>query len=469
MVFSNSVFLFAFLPTVLLVYYGILRKNRKAQNIFLFIASLGFYAWGEPLFVLVMLASITANWVFGLMLERLNGKECAQKLTIITSLIFNLGILFAFKYLTFVLDNINLLIREPITVPVIGLPIGISFFTFQAISYVIDVSRGRGTVQRSLVNLGLYISFFPQLIAGPIVRYETVAEQIENRRETTSDFAYGVRRFVKGFGKKVLIANNVAIIADAAFSADPGELTFIVAWLGIISYTLQIFFDFSGYSDMAIGLGRMFGFHFEENFNYPYISKSISEFWRRWHISLGTWFRDYVYFPLGGSWVDSSFRLVFNLFVVWMLTGLWHGANWTFILWGFLYFVLISMEKLLRLEKKSSGLKILPHIYTMLFVMVGWVIFRAETVAQAVSYLRALFVPDGLLTSGIYLGVTAKEALCFILLGIVGSMPIVETLRGDETIPRWNWIPFVFYLFMFLLSMAYVVKGTYDPFIYFNF
>ncbi len=267
MVFSNSVFLFAFLPTVLLVYYGILRKNRKAQNIFLFIASLGFYAWGEPLFVLVMLASITANWVFGLMLERLNGKECAQKLTIITSLIFNLGILFAFKYLTFVLDNINLLIREPITVPVIGLPIGISFFTFQAISYVIDVSRGRGTVQRSLVNLGLYISFFPQLIAGPIVRYETVAEQIENRRETTSDFAYGVRRFVKGFGKKVLIANNVAIIADAAFSADPGELTFIVAWLGIISYTLQIFFDFSGYSDMAIGLGRMFGFHFESVYN----------------------------------------------------------------------------------------------------------------------------------------------------------------------------------------------------------
>ena len=313
MLFSSSVFLFLFLPGVLIVYYLFLRRWRQAQNIFLLLASLVFYAWGEPWFVLVMMGSIVANYGFGLWVARAQGRGRSTKLPILLAVVLNLGILFVFKYLTFTLGILNRL-GAAFVIPGIELPIGISFFTFQALSYVLDVQRGRGQVQKSPLKVGLYISFFPQLIAGPIVKYETVADQIDHRRETWDDFSAGCARFIVGLGKKVLLANQLALVADRAFALEAADkLTASFAWLGALCYTFQIYYDFSGYSDMAIGLGKMFGFHFLENFNYPYISRSITEFWRRWHISLSTWFRDYVYIPLGGSLYISQHSRAYAL------------------------------------------------------------------------------------------------------------------------------------------------------------
>ncbi|MEG2421432.1 MAG: MBOAT family O-acyltransferase, partial [Oscillospiraceae bacterium] len=335
MLFSSSVFLFAFLPIVLLCYFGPLRGKRRGQNLFLLVSSLFFYAWGEPWFVLVMMGSIAANYGFGLWVARQKERGESYRVPMVLAVVSNLTLLFLFKYLTFVLTNLRGL-GLPMMVPVIALPIGISFFTFQAMSYVIDVARGHGEAQRSILNVGLYVSFFPQLIAGPIVKYETVADQIMNREETWEDFSAGISRFLVGLGKKVLLSNQLAVVADAAFNFG-GDLSVSFAWLGALAYSLQIFLDFSGYSDMAIGLGRLFGFHFLENFNYPYLSTSITDFWRRWHISLGTWFRDYVYIPLGGNRTSKRVHIR-NLFVVWLLTGIWHGANWTFVAWGLFYF-----------------------------------------------------------------------------------------------------------------------------------
>jgi alginate O-acetyltransferase complex protein AlgI len=350
-------------------------------------------------------------------------------------------------------------------VPDIALPIGISFFMFQALSYVIDVYREKGEVQKNILNVALYISFFPQLIAGPIVRYETIADQIKNRKETLDDFIDGVCRFIIGLGKKVLIANTLALVADSAFAQPNISVAF--AWVGALAYTFQIFYDFAGYSDMALGLGKMFGFHFLENFNYPYISKSISEFWRRWHISLGSWFRDYVYFPLGGSRVDSKARLVFNLFAVRFLTGVWHGANWTFILWGLMYFVLIALEKLTGFDKK---LKFFGHIYTLFFVIIGWVLFRASDITHAIEYLRAMF---GLAGNALYNGISVFELTdnkFFFIAGLLFSFPIAPWLKkklGNSIIS--NIIYPILMTAVFIISVSYIVKGSYNPFIYFNF
>ncbi|MBR2789403.1 MAG: MBOAT family protein, partial [Eggerthellaceae bacterium] len=328
MLFSSTTFIYLFLPTVVLLYYAVFRKSRLLQNLLLFIASLFFYAWGEPTFVFVMMASIVINWLFGLLIDRNRRAATRAKALLGVDIAFNLSLLFVFKYLTFTGSLVLACIGVDLGIPDIALPIGISFFTFQAMSYVIDVYRQKGEVQTNLLYVGLYISFFPQLIAGPIVRYETIAHEIKNRVETRDDFFDGFARFVMGLAKKVLLANCFAVLADAAFNAvHAGDtVSVLFGWLGAIAYAFQIFFDFSGYSDMAIGMGRMFGFHFLENFNYPYISTSITEFWRRWHISLGTWFRDYLYIPLGGSRCSRR-RNIFNLFVVWSLTGLWHGAN----------------------------------------------------------------------------------------------------------------------------------------------
>lgn len=354
MLFPSEIFLFVFLPAVLFLYYVPLRKTKTLKNIFLFLASLFFYAWGELDHVFLLLLVIGLSYLSGILIDRLRGKKNAVKLVLALMICINIGILGWFKYSTFILNQLNIHLHTHFSLPLVTLPIGISFFTFQAMSYVFDIYRKQGPVQKNPLHVGLYISLFPQLIAGPIVRYETIAAQIEDRSETFEDFSAGVARFCIGLGKKVLVSNNLALVADNAFrmiSADHYAASTATAWLGAVSYTLQIFFDFSGYSDMAIGLGQMFGFHFEENFRYPYISATISEFWRRWHISLQTWFRDYVYFPLGGSRVSTP-RLVFNLFVVWSLTGIWHGASWTFAAWGLLYFVLLTFEKLTRLNKK---------------------------------------------------------------------------------------------------------------------
>ena len=329
MVFSTPIFLFVFLPVVLLLYYLPRRSGHFTRNFILLVFSLFFYAWGEPVHVALMLLSILMNWGFGL-LVRGNRGTAKGKAAVALAVLYNMGMLFVFKYLNFVADNLGWLLHTQFSIPKIALPIGISFYSFQALSYVIDVYRGHGEAQRNPMNVGLYIALFPQLIAGPIVRYETVALQIRERRECWDDFTSGVCRFIVGFAKKLILANQFGYLADTIFEWKMG-MSVGMAWLGALAYTLQIYFDFSGYSCMAIGLGRMFGFHFLENFDHPYVSRSITEFWRRWHISLGTWFRDYVYFPMGGSRVKTKSRLVFNLFVVWMLTGIWHGANWTFV------------------------------------------------------------------------------------------------------------------------------------------
>lgn len=467
MLFSSSTFLFAFLPIVVFVYYVFLRKHRNLQNVFLLISSLIFYAWGEVTFVFVMMLSIVANYLFGLFVSK-SQKTSKKKLALVLSIVFNLSILFVFKYLVFTLTNINSIFGSNISVPDIALPIGISFFTFQAMSYVIDVYRGE-EVQKNILNVGLYISFFPQLIAGPIVRYNTVAHQILHRKESFDKFSSGVCRFIIGLGKKVLLANSMAVVADAAFNGDISNTSASFAWVGAIAYTMQIFFDFSGYSDMAIGLGRMFGFEFLENFNYPYISCSITEFWRRWHISLGTWFRDYVYFPLGGSRVKSKGRLIFNLFIVWLLTGIWHGANWTFIVWGLMYFVLLVIEKLTGLHK-TSKLKVVRYIYTILFVVLGWVIFRADTLNDAMNYLGVMFGSNGVLIDN-FTAFYCKENIVYFIAGLICCTPLIRYIY-NKTINKNRIVPVLVVLSLMIiafLSVIYIIKGTYNPFIYFNF
>ena len=445
------------------------------QNVFLLLASLGFYAWGEPWFVLIMLASIVGNWIFGMLVDKARTSKAKSRAVILIMLAFNIAIIFVFKYLMFTLKTINAIAGTDISVPQIALPIGISFFTFQAISYVIDVYREKGEMQKNLLNVGLYIAFFPQLIAGPIVRYETISDQIMGRRESYEDFSRGVCRFIVGLSKKVLLANNFAVVADQSFAfsaADNCSVAF--AWLGAIAYTLQIYFDFSGYSDMAIGLGAMFGFHFPENFNYPYISKSVAEFWRRWHISLGSWFRDYVYFPLGGSRVKSKARLVFNLFIVWLLTGIWHGANFTFIAWGLIYFVLISLEKLTNFEKRSVNSAV-RYIYTMFFVVIGWVFFRADSIVEGIGVVGKMFGAGASGLTDANFTVFMKENIWYFIFGIVFSTPIAKKLGEYVSEKTGGSNPLIAVLYSvcltagMLVSLSYLIKGAYNPFIYFNF
>ena len=469
MLFSSSVFLFLFLPAVLLVYYLPLRRWRQGQNVFLLLASLFFYAWGEPWFVLVMIASILANYGFGLWVAHAQGRGRSGRPAVVCAVVLNLGLLFVFKYLMFTLGILNRL-GAAFVIPVIELPIGISFFTFQALSYVLDVQRGRGQAQRSPLKVGLYVSLFPQLIAGPIVKYETVAEQIDGRRETWADFSAGCARFIAGLGKKVLIANQLALVADRAFLLEgAGDLTAAFAWLGSICYTFQIYYDFSGYSDMAIGLGKMFGFHFLENFNYPYISTSVTEFWRRWHISLSTWFRDYVYFPLGGSRVDSRGKHIRNLFVVWLLTGIWHGANWTFIVWGLFYFVLLVLEKYAGLGRGWPAWT--RWLFTFLMVNFACVIFRADSLGAAAGYLAAMFGGGAGVWSA-EAGLFLRENWTILLAGAVFSAPVALKARAWAA-RRGSIVLDLGYALLaaalFLVCAAFIIKGTYNPFIYFNF
>lgn len=465
MLFSSTTFLFFFLPFVLIIYYNPFLQNRLFQNMFLLLASVVFYAWGEPVYVILMLLSISVNYLLGIFVENFRNTPY-RKMPIVIAVVFNIGILFLFKYLGFFCENLMMLSGGDWHAPKIVLPLGISFYTFQAMSYVLDVYWRKGAVQRNPLNVGLYITFFPQLIAGPIVRYETIAWEIENRKETADDFTQGMIRFAWGLGKKVLIANNAAILADACF-ADAASLSAGAAWIGAISYAIQIYFDFSGYSDMAIGLGRMFGFHFLENFCYPYLAVSIRDFWKRWHISLSTWFRDYIYIPLGGSRVKSKRRMIFNLFVVWVLTGIWHGANWTFILWGVFYFILLLVERLTKFPEKLGKF---GHVYALFFILIGWVLFRSDSVAGAFTYLKAM-------AGGNRLGLWRHNFeslplgnLFFVILGILGSTPIVskaEQKNRDKL--WWNILYGIMTIGVFVLAVSEVVNTSYNPFIYFNF
>ncbi|MCL2335932.1 MAG: MBOAT family protein [Firmicutes bacterium] len=474
MLFSSIIFIGCFLPAVLFIYYVLLRKRRLLQNYFLLLTSLMFYAWGEPRFVFILISSFTINWLFGIWVDKYKNQKAKAKLIIVLMLIFNLSILFVVKYLMFTITNINALFGNSLTVPLIVLPIGISFYTFHAISYVIDVFRGRKAAQKNLLNLGLYISFFPQLIAGPIVRYDTIASQIMGRKESFDIFSAGVCRFIVGLAKKVLLANSFAAVVNMSFSiVQSGKLSVTFAWLGARAYALQIYFDFSGYSDMAVGLGMMFGFKLPENFNYPYIAKSASEFWRRWHISLGMWFRDYVYFPLGGSRVSTRVRLAFNLFVVWFLTGVWHGANWTFMCWGLLYFVFITIEKITGFEKLAIP-NVIKHLYTLLLILIGWVLFRSNTIADAIQYLRVMFGFSSAMLVDAKTIVYCKENLVYFGFGLLFSAPVAQAiLRKAASLPSGKTAVSLLYTAvltgMFILALAYLVKGTYNPFIYFNF
>ena len=462
MLFSSNLFLFLFLPMVLGGYYVL---DKRLRNPFLLLASLVFYAWGTGKFVVMMVASALFNYGAALVMEHLQ-KPLHRKLFLAFTVAGNLSVLFVYKYLDFFITNINLL-GFSLPLQHIALPLGISFFTFQAMSYSLDVYMGRAKVQKNPLNVVLYVSFFPQLVAGPIVRYQTIADQIRCRKETFDDFSEGVRRFILGFSKKIILSNNMALVADAAF-ADP-QRSVVYAWMGAIAYTFQIFFDFSGYSDMAIGLGKMFGFHFLENFDYPYISASVSEFWRRWHMSLGQWFRDYVYFPLGGSRVSSKGRLVFNLFVVWSLTGIWHGASWNFVFWGLLYFVLLTFEKLTGIPQKfaSPWAKGAYRVFTLLCVVIGWVFFRAETMGAGVQFVADMagfrgnsFLCDGAIRD-------FYQYRWFFLAAAVCSTPVFRRLKSRCSLLEWLEVPVL--LFLLIWSVSYIMMGSHNPFIYFNF
>ncbi|MBU1004061.1 MAG: MBOAT family protein [Proteobacteria bacterium] len=483
MVFSSSAFLFFFLPLVLLGYFLL---PGRLKNLFLLLASLVFYAWGEVFYVLVMLASIGVNYGSGLLLARA-GSPRGRRLVLGAAVAFNLGLLGWFKYGGFVVENLSAALTlgglEALPALQLHLPIGISFFTFQAMSYVIDLYRGEAEVQRNPVNLALYISLFPQLIAGPIVRYHDVAAQLRQRHVTLDGFAEGVRRFIIGLGKKMLLANTLGEVADQIMAVAPGDLSAPVAWLGISCYALQIYFDFSGYSDMAIGLGRMFGFHFLENFNFPYVATSMRGFWQRWHISLSTWFRDYLYIPLGGSRV-APWRVMLNLWIVFLLCGLWHGASWNFVLWGALHGLFLALERTrfgLWLERCWRPVR---HLYVLGVVLVAWVFFRVETLPEALDYLWTMTGLGGVtaktMAAGTYLPLEKKLMLVAGIALAVPWAPGLAWLRERlgrrcpvllHTPPLWGTetIQTLALMGVLFLSLLHVASATYNPFIYFRF
>lgn len=486
MVFSSPVFLFLFLPIVICIYFFL--RNNAARNIFLLLASLFFYAWGEISFVWVMLFSIALNYVLAILISNAS-RALARKLLLAMAVFINIGILATFKYAAFLVENLNslrhLIHRHELAVPTIALPLGISFFTFHALSYVIDVYRGQAKAQRNPINLALYISFFPQLIAGPIIRYHDVCDQLTQRDATVDKFAQGVRRFVTGLGKKMLIANTVAMAADKIFALPLNEVSPYMAWLGALSYTLQIYFDFSGYSDMAIGLGLIFGFRFLENFNYPYIAQSVREFWQRWHISLSNWFRDYLYIPLGGNRKGEA-RTCLNLLLVFFLCGLWHGASWTFVIWGLYHGLFLGLERLGWGKLLAMLTQPLRHAYTLLVVMIGWVFFRAESFQQAMTFIAAMFGRcDASAYNYSFASATVLDTrIVFIMLfGIIASTPIfrklifkTENVGGISEPPKessWSLriavIRTAAISTIFALSTLEMISGTYNPFIYFRF
>lgn len=462
MYFSSLLFLFVYLSAVLAGYYIL---PRKLRNGFLLLVNLVFYGWGEPVFILLMLVSIAVNYILGILIENHRHSERLKKTFAVFAVIINLGLLGTFKYLGFLTD----VLREiPLFAAMpkidLALPIGISFYTFQTLSYVIDVYRRDVPAQRNIINFGTYVSFFPQLIAGPIVRYSDVAGQLVARDESVSKFAAGIRRFTVGLAKKVLIANQMGLLWDSLRTMPDGGA--VGAWVGIIAFSLQIYFDFSGYSDMAIGLGRMFGFEFVENFNYPYVSKSITEFWRRWHMSLSSWFRDYVYIPLGGNRCSMP-KHIFNLFVVWALTGLWHGANFNFILWGLYYFVLLVLEKYVYGKFLDSLPSLIRHIYALFFIILGWVIFSLEDLNAIRDYIQSMFQGNIISNDALSLMISY---LPLAAVSLAACMPVWK--NGYEKVKDKKWVGVletVIIPAVLVLCTASLVNDGYNPFLYFRF
>lgn len=468
MLFSSIVFLFTFLPAVVILYYLLPVRFR---NVILLLASLVFYAWGEPVYLFLMLLSILFNYFSGLDIARNLQDKRAAKRSLVFNLIINLAVLGFFKYEGFVLDTLNGILPVHISYHALPLPIGISFYTLQILSYIIDVYRENVKVQTNLPNFALYVTMFPQLIAGPIVQYADVDEQLASREVSRTKFGEGSMYFIRGLAKKVLLANTSGMIFTEVSGLAKGNIAVMTAWLGAFAYMFQIYFDFSGYSDMAIGLGKMFGFEFNMNFNYPYVSKSITEFWRRWHISLSSWFRDYVYIPLGGNRV-SKIKHIRNLLIVWFLTGLWHGAAWNFVAWGLYYGVILIIEKYLLSPVLDRLPDVVRHIYSIVLVVIGWVLFFSSSFGQAADYIRVMFGAGAhgfADRESMYL-LTSNLILWLIL--IFGSTPLVH-FRYEHMLrtKKWNTtiINSVVYVALFIVCIAYLVTETYNPFLYFRF
>ena len=447
MLFSSTLFLFLFLPIIFCLYFAV---PFKFKNIILLVFSLIFYAWGEPVYVFLMIFSSLTDFICG---KKVYENPQKGKPWVILSAIVNLSVLGFFKYSDFFIGIVNSVLGTSIPLLNLPLPLGISFYTFQTMSYTLDIYRGEAKPQKSLASFIAYVSLFPQLIAGPIIRYQDVDEQLRYREHTWDKFSAGVNRFLVGLGKKVIIANNVGFIFTQI--SQQAEMSMATAWLGILSYALQIYFDFSGYSDMAIGLGKMFGFDFLENFNYPYISKSITEFWRRWHMSLGTWFRDYVYIPLGGNRCSKG-RQILNICIVWFLTGFWHGANWNFIIWGCYFGGFLLLEKFVLSKFLNKSPAIIQHIYTLVIVAVGWAIFAIEDFGALTTYLGNMFLNTNFVDS--YFVDMLTNNIGFLVLGCFFAIP-------HKKINKWTWplIP------VFILAIAYLVSGSFNPFLYFRF
>lgn len=469
MLFSSMSFVFVFLPIVLFFY---LITKKELHNAILLIASIIFYAWGEPKYLAIMLLVILTDFWGAILIDKFRRHK---KIILLATVLINLGFLIYFKYFNFLLETCNDLFHTSFDLLKIVMPIGISFYTFQALSYVIDVYREDCKVQKDIYKLALYICLFPQLIAGPIVKYHDVAEQIESRDVTFSKVNLGVKRFIIGLSKKMLIANAMASVADKIFNQSPDAFSPIVAWLGAISYSLQLYFDFSGYSDMAIGLGLIFGFKFMENFNYPYISKSITEFWRRWHISLSTWFKEYVYIPLGGNRL-GKLKTLRNLGIVFILTGIWHGAAWNFVVWGLWHGAFIILEKVINIKEfeikyNKIHIKFLQHIYCIFIFMLGWVMFRSDNTGYAIKYMKNMFGllkinNDNIIYNFSYY-VTGWEYLIFII-AILCCIPLFNKITEYKN-PIIRTVVNLWLLVLFVLSTAAIASGTYNPFIYFRF
>lgn len=466
MVFSSTIFLCVYLPLVLLGYYIC---PKKGKNLFLLIVSLIFYAWGEPKYVFLMIFSILVNYVFGLLMDKHRENKKRLKLMLVISVIIDLGLLSVFKYTDFIITNINSVFGTGFDLLNIALPIGISFYTFQAMSYTIDVYRDDVRVQRNLIDFGMYITMFPQLIAGPIVRYTDVQDQLAERNVTTADFSEGIMRFVVGLGKKVLLANQMGAVWTQIYALG-GDISALMAWTGAAAYTFQIYFDFSGYSDMAIGLGRMFGFKFPENFRYPYESVSITDFWRRWHITLSTWFKEYLYIPLGGNRRGLA-RQALNLLIVWTLTGFWHGAGWNFVMWGLYYFAILFIEKLFLLKALDKLPRLFRHAYALLLIVIGWVIFASDDVSVMLPYLGSMFGANGALGGMDVYTLLTRAALMVICCVASTELPrrLFVTAAGKMNEKAAFTVKSVLTLTLLALSVVFLIGDSYNPFLYFRF
>lgn len=466
MVFSSTIFLCVYLPLVLLGYYICPKKGR---NLFLLIVSLVFYAWGEPKYVFLMIFSILVNYIFGRLMDKHRENKKRLKLMLVLSVVIDLGLLSVFKYTDFIITNVNAIFGANFDLLNIALPIGISFYTFQAMSYTIDVYRNDVRVQKNLIDFGMYITMFPQLIAGPIVRYADVQDQLAERSVTTADFSEGVMRFVVGLGKKVLLANQMGAVWSDIYALG-GDVSALMAWTGAIAYTFQIYFDFSGYSDMAIGLGRMFGFKFPENFRYPYQSVSITDFWRRWHITLSTWFKEYLYIPLGGNRRGLA-RQALNLLIVWSLTGFWHGAGWNFVMWGLYYFVILFIEKLFLLKALDKLPKFFRHVYALLLIVIGWVIFASDDVSVLLPYLGSMFGANGAVGGMDVYTLFTKAVLLIICCVASTELPkrLFLSATGAMNEKAAFTIKSVMTIALLALSMILLIGDSYNPFLYFRF